>query len=67
VLDEVREVRGGQAVVDGHDHGADLRHGIERLELGVRVGRDVGDAVSRPDAEPLQAADQRSQRSKNSR
>jgi len=54
VLDEVREVGRGQAVVDGHDHGADLGDGVERLELGVRVGRDVGDTIAGAHAELLQ-------------
>src|SRR5205814_2525365 len=40
--------------VDGHEHRADLRHGVERLELRVRVRRDVHDAIALPDAERVQ-------------
>src|SRR5690349_10816980 len=51
---DVDEVLGREAVVDRDHDGADLRHRIEGLELLVRVGRDVGDAVSVPDAHRLQ-------------
>ena len=46
VSGDVDEIIGGKAVVDGHQDRADLRNGIEGLELLVRVGRDVGDAIS---------------------
>ena len=54
VVDQVLELLGGQPEVDRHQHRADLRHGVERLELRVGVGRDVGDAVALDDAEGLQ-------------
>ncbi len=54
VLNQVAEVVGDQPEVDRHEHGADLRNGVERLELRVRVGRDVGDAIALLDAEALQ-------------
>ena len=54
VRGDVDEVVGGQAVVDRHEHRADLRHGVERLELLVRVRRDVGDTVALLHAHPLQ-------------
>ena len=65
VVDDVREVVGDQAVVDRHEHRADLRHGVERLELRVGVRRDVRDAIALPTPSRCSAADQRSQRSKN--
>ncbi len=65
VVEDVGEVVGGQPVVDGHEHRADLRDGVEGFELGVGVGGDGGDAV--PLATPIccSAAEARSQRSKN--
>ena len=41
------EVVRRQPVVDRHEHRADLRNGVERLELRVRVRRDVRDAIAR--------------------
>jgi len=52
VADDVREVPGGQAVVDGDEHRAELGNRVERLELGMRVGRDVGDPIALADPEP---------------
>ena len=49
VRDQEAEVAGNQAVVDRHQHRADLRDGVERLELGVRVWRDIGHPVALPD------------------
>jgi hypothetical protein len=46
VRDDVREVVSGQPVVDGDEDRSDLRHSVERLELGMRVRRDVSDAVA---------------------
>ena len=43
-----------EPVVDRHQHRADLRHGVERLELRVRVRRDVRHPVAWLHAEPLQ-------------
>ena len=54
VLNQVAEIVGDQPEVDRHEHGADLRNRVERLELRVRVGRDVGDAIALLDAEALQ-------------
>ncbi len=54
VLNQVTEVVRDQPEIDRHEHRADLRHGVERLELRVRVRRDVGDAIALPDAKPLQ-------------
>src|SRR5207249_4810885 len=56
VLDDVREVVRRQSVIDWYDDGADLRHGVERLEHRVRVWRDVGDAIAGTDGKALQRA-----------
>jgi hypothetical protein len=54
VVDDVREVVGGQPEVDGDEDRADLRHGIEGLELLVNVRRDVRHPVTLADAELLE-------------
>ena len=54
VVDDVVEIVGDQAIVDRHQHRADLRHGVVRFQLRVRVRRDVGDAVALPHAQRLQ-------------
>src|SRR5206468_11036304 len=54
MTDDVGEIAGREPVVDWHHNRADLRHRVERLQLRVRVRRDVGDAIARLDAEPLQ-------------
>ena len=54
VVDDVDEIVGGQPIVDRNEHRADLRHGVERLKLRMRVGRDIGDAVARLDPHLLQ-------------
>ena len=54
VVDQIGEIVGGQAVVERHENGADLRHGIERFQLGVGVRRDVGHAVALLHTERLQ-------------
>jgi hypothetical protein len=46
VVDDVGEVVGGKAVVDGDENRAKLRDRVEGFELGMGVGRDVGDAVT---------------------
>src|SRR5206468_5435443 len=51
MVDDVGEIVGRQAEVDRHEHGPDLRNRVERLQLRVRVGRDVDDPVALPDAE----------------
>ena len=56
VVDHVDEVFRGEPVVHRHEHGAELRHRVERLELRVRVRRDRGDPVALADAERLQGA-----------
>ncbi len=54
MTDDVGEVVDAEAIVDRHQHRADLRDGIERFKLCVGVRRDVGDTVARSDAESLQ-------------
>src|SRR5206468_3300949 len=54
MTDDVGEIAGREPVVDWHHNRADLRHRVERLQLRVRVRRDVGDAIARLDAEALQ-------------
>ena len=54
VAQDVLHLRGVEPVVDGHEHGADLGHAVERLQVGGGVRRDVRDAVALPDAQPLQ-------------
>ena len=54
VIDEVSELVSRQAVVERHEHGADLWHGVERFQLRVGVGRNVGDAIAASDPERLQ-------------
>ena len=54
VVDDICEVFGGQPVVDRHQHRADLRHGVERFELSVRVRRDIGHPVAGRDIQLLQ-------------
>ena len=56
VVDHVDEVFRGEPVVHRHEHRAELRHRVERLELRVRVRRDRGDPVALADAERLQGA-----------
>ena len=54
VVDDVGEIVRRQAEVDRHEHGPDLRDGVERLELRMRIRRDVDDAVALLDTERLQ-------------
>src|SRR5579859_7737140 len=54
VRNQVAEVVGDQSIIERHEHGADLRYRVERLELRVDVGGDVGDAIAFPDARALQ-------------
>jgi len=56
VVDHVGPVGGQEAVVERHHHGADLWYAVEPLEVRVRVGSDVRDAVAGRDAEALQGA-----------
>ena len=51
VADDVGKVVGDQPVVDRHQHGAELRHGVEGFELRMRVRRDVRHAVAVADPE----------------
>lgn len=55
VLNDVGEVCGVEAVVDGYDDGADLGHRVIRFEVCVGVGCDVGHAVARANTEVLQS------------
>src|ERR687888_1202339 len=54
VRDDVGEIVRREAIVDWYERRADLRHGVERFELRVRVRRDVRHTVAGADAEPLQ-------------
>ena len=54
VIDDVGEIVGCQPVVDGNQHGANLRHRVKRLELLVQVRRDVGDPIALVHAHPLE-------------
>ena len=54
VVDDVGEIVRGEAEVDRYEHGPDLRDRVERLELRVRIRRDVDDAVALLDTECLQ-------------
>src|SRR5205823_13882734 len=54
VVDDVGEIVRGKAEVDRHEDGPDLRDRIERLELRMRIRRDVDDAVALLDTERLQ-------------
>ncbi len=54
VRDDVREIVGGEPVVDRHQDGPNLRHRIEGLELRVDVRRDVRHTVARRHAQALQ-------------
>ena len=56
VLDDVGEVVWREAIVDRHDHRADLRHGVERFEHRVRIRRDIGNAIAGRHPEALQRA-----------
>ena len=46
VFDDVQEVGRGESVVHRDQHGADLRDGIERLQLAMGVRRDVDHPVT---------------------
>src|SRR5206468_9150612 len=48
------EIIRGEPVVDGDQHGADLRDRVKRFQLRVRVRRDVGHAVASRYAQLLQ-------------
>src|SRR5438445_4404871 len=54
MVDDVSEVVSRQSIVDRHEDRAYLRHGVERFQLLSDVGRDVGDAIARGDAQPLE-------------
>ena len=56
MADDVGEIVVGEAIVDGDEDGSDLRHRVERLELGVGVWRDVGHSIAAPDTESLQGS-----------
>ena len=53
VVDHVGEIIRNQAVIERDEDCADLRHGVERFQLGKGVGRDVGDAVAFPHTKRL--------------
>ena len=46
VVDQIGEIIRDQAVIERDEDGADLRHGVERFQLGESVWRDVGNAVA---------------------
>ncbi|MGY4409885.1 hypothetical protein ACVWW4_001621 [Bradyrhizobium sp. LB7.1] len=54
VVDDVDELFGKQPRVDGVQHVAHARRGIEHLEVTVRIPRQCTDAVAGLHAEPLQ-------------
>ena len=54
VVDDIDEVFRGQTVIDGNEHGADLRHGIKRLKLRMGIRSDIGHAVPSLDSHLLQ-------------
>src|SRR5437588_7385658 len=54
VIDEINEIVRGQAKIQWHQHRAQLRHGVERLQLRMSIGREIGNAIARANAEPLQ-------------
>ena len=53
VRDEIAEVVGDQAEIERHQHRANLRHGVEGLQMGVRIRADVGDPVPFRDTDRL--------------
>ena len=65
VPEQVAEIILRQPEVQRHEHRPQLRHGVERLELCVCIGRDVGHAVALPHAQTCRTDDQRSHLSKN--
>src|SRR3989440_9076912 len=54
MVDDVSKVVSRESIVDRHEDRAYLRHGVERFQLLMDVGRDVGDAIARGDAQPLE-------------
>src|ERR1700730_15388509 len=54
VLDRIKKILGGQAVVQGYDDGADLRYRIERFEHGMCVRRYDANTIAPSDTEFLQ-------------
>ena len=54
VSQDVGEVLARQPVIDRDEHGPDLRHGVEGLQLRVRVRADRRDTVARPDPQAQQ-------------
>src|SRR5213078_3412512 len=54
VLDEVKKVVCGQAKVQWHQHSAQLRHRVERLQLRMAIRREICDAIARANSQPLQ-------------
>src|SRR5438552_13281792 len=54
VIDQVKKVLCGQAKVQWHQDSAQLRHGVERLQLRMSIGREIGDTIARANSEPLQ-------------
>ena len=58
VLQNVGEVRRGEAVVEGRQNGADLRHGKEGFQHAVAVRRQHGDRVPLADAALAQGVGQ---------
>jgi len=54
VIDQVKKVVCGQAKVQWYQNTAELRHGVERFQLRMRIGREIGDTISRANSESLQ-------------
>ena len=54
MIDNVFEIFRQQTVVDRHKHRAHLGHGVVSFKMGMRVRRNIGNAVALADAHPLQ-------------
>ena len=54
MIDQINEIVRDQAVIQRHEHGANLRHRVKRFKLRVCVRREISDAIALPNSEPLQ-------------
>jgi hypothetical protein len=54
VVQDVGEVIGCQPEVDRHQDRPELRHGVERLELRMGIGRDIRHPISLADPQSLE-------------
>ena len=46
MVDQIREVLSGEAVIDGYQHRSYLRDRVERFELGASIWRDIRDSIT---------------------